>query len=89
MKNLLISIYNYFAYNLKQHLELFPKLVEFLKLKKKILENTKNWCICMLSVSKMVFREYKLVVFKIVKDNGIFETTKANYKIFYVMWRCS
>jgi hypothetical protein len=33
----------------------------------------------MLSPSKKVFREYKLLVVKIVKDNGIFETIKANY----------
>jgi hypothetical protein len=32
----------------------------------------------MLSLSKRVFREYKLLVVKIVKDNGIFETKKAN-----------
>jgi hypothetical protein len=43
----------------------------------------------MLSPSKRVFKEYKLLVVKMVKDNGISEITKANYKIFYVMWRCS
>jgi uncharacterized circularly permuted ATP-grasp superfamily protein len=69
---------------------LLPKLVEFLELKNnKILENIKNWCISMFSPSKRVFKEYKLLVVKMVKDNGISETTKANYKIFYVMWRCS
>jgi uncharacterized circularly permuted ATP-grasp superfamily protein len=73
-----------------QHLELLPKLVEFLELKNnKILENIKTWCISMLSPLKRFFKIYKLLVVKIVKDNGIFETTKANYKIFYVMWGCS
>jgi hypothetical protein len=65
---------------------LLPKLVEFLELKNnKIFENIKNWCKSMLSPSKRVFKEYNSLVVKIVKDNGIFETTKADYKIFNVM----
>jgi hypothetical protein len=80
IKSLLASMHNYFAHNPKHHLEV-NKLVELLECKgNKIIKNIKMRWISMLSISKIILNEYKVLVVKMVENNVIIDITKTNYK---------
>jgi hypothetical protein len=74
-------MYNYFAHNLKQHIELC-KLVEFLETKGNIiLNNMKTYWIFILSLAKRVLIEYRILVVKMATKNATIDNTKINYEL--------
>ncbi len=83
IENPLALMYNYFAHNLKHHLEIYV-FVELFKCNiNKILKNIKTQWMSMLSPCKRMLNEYQMLVVKMVEDNVNIVIVKANYELIY------
>ncbi len=72
--------YNYFAHIPKHHIDL-NSLIDLLEFKgNKLLKNIKTQWILVLRC-KGIFFKYKLLVVKMVENNGHIENAKANYEL--------
>jgi hypothetical protein len=72
--------YNNFAHILKHHIE-FNRLIELLEFKgNKLLKTMKTQWILVLPC-KRIFFKYKLLVVKMVENNGHIENANANYEL--------
>ncbi len=81
IKFLLVSMYNCFCLNFKQHLTT-TKLVKLLSSKGNIFfENIKIRWISMFLPSKHVLSEYKLLIVKMVENDSTIDITRTNYEL--------